>query len=80
MTNGYIFMNILVSDVSVNFTKIMDFLRESSNVPMAVESQNVFFKCFWGVWKWHKENLKTEKNKVSRIINFLKFDSSCYEP
>ena len=44
MTNGYIFMDILVSDVSVNFTKIMEFLRESLKVPMAVKSQNVSIK------------------------------------
>ena len=44
MTNGYIFMDILVSDVSVNFTKIMEFLQGSLNVPMAVKSQNVLLK------------------------------------
>ena len=42
--NGYVFMEILVSDVSNIFAKIMEFWWESSNVPMAVESQNIFLK------------------------------------
>ena len=44
MTNGYVFIDILVSVVSTIFAKIMEFWREIWNVPMAVESQILIFK------------------------------------
>ena len=71
MTNGYVFMDILVSDVFNVFAKIMEFWQESSNIPMAVQPQNIYFLRLGKVVMRHKLIVFEVMNEKQTCFNII---------